>query len=872
MGVDGAFGPAAFRLIQTFFRGSCLPLLVIRKASFLILAFLLLALPVSGQTARTAQFVFIVDDSKSMDETDPNRLAVFAVESLINMLDDRDEVSVVRLNGPRDGEPPPPIEPLKSNRQQVLGLLDLDRKLASYGADNTRCNSALEATKRLLNEAYREDVAQVVMFLTDGECTPRGEETPDVEGFLRGLKSHENDLFQFYLLLFKGAKSTLAMKTLATRTGGESFEVDSGDPTAILHPFAQALSRSQGYRAYLLSPRDQDLDAHRGAERVRLLAVAQGQGPPLVISLNGQRKKADSTGVHHYGQGEFFRFTALGYQPGAGPVVVTVEGAGDKWKVVAVPEYRLAVRMRFAQGTCERPGPQVSAVDTGSSVCVLTELINGKGQVVGGEDVDVKLRIQRPNEAVRELTANPLADGARFGLPRSNLEKGDYEIKPVVTLNLPPGDPIQIKGRTLTLNVSSQIITPEPDRFDFGTLQPGDGVLRLLKLTGAFSPTPARLEWRDRGQLPACVTAEMGGVPEGKNQILRVHQPYNLALRVAPYCGPDPFQNAFDTVLRLIFENGRIVELPIKLALDYQIRIPNDLSVRVKAGETAEVPLQIKGNFHGEIPWRESVTLPKEAEDLAVSFQDKPLRLRVAPDRCCAGGTYQAEARLAVPSMEPVLVPVRIEVEPAGLWACYGPRILIALAVLLILLLLLYIASMIRNSSFLKAETLASKLKPLVWTAFGDTMEQKASQDDVLRRVRKALPFRNRALTWLRANPLRFGLPGGAYRETVELIVSASKDMEKLHVDLRIEPDLQGNMARQPETYGGRLFATALGGVVFLALPDANGRIGRLARQDGFTPEDGKPKALKLRKARLLKTLESWETYEENTAAGWQVG
>ena len=64
---------------------------------------------VSSTEARTAQFVFVVDDSGSMRQTDPNRLAVFAVRSILGMLDDRDEVSVVRLNAPRDGTLPPPI-------------------------------------------------------------------------------------------------------------------------------------------------------------------------------------------------------------------------------------------------------------------------------------------------------------------------------------------------------------------------------------------------------------------------------------------------------------------------------------------------------------------------------------------------------------------------------------------------------------------------------------------------------------------------------------------------------------------------------------------------------------------------------------------
>jgi hypothetical protein len=73
---------------------------------------------------RAAQYVLVLDDSGSMKGTDPDRLGVFAVRSLVGMLDDRDEVSVVRLNGPRDGAPPPPIEPLRKNRKSIEQLLD----------------------------------------------------------------------------------------------------------------------------------------------------------------------------------------------------------------------------------------------------------------------------------------------------------------------------------------------------------------------------------------------------------------------------------------------------------------------------------------------------------------------------------------------------------------------------------------------------------------------------------------------------------------------------------------------------------------------------------------------------------------------------
>ncbi len=926
---------------------------MISRAALAVLALgFWVALPVVGQpevssaAARAAQFVFIIDDSGSMKTTDPDRMAIFAVQSLVSMLDDRDEVSVVRLNGPHDGVPPPPVAPLRQNRAQILDLLALDKTLARYDADNTRCRTALEATRRLLDAAYRPDVAQVVIFLTDGECTPASEEQPNVEGMLGGLRSQKDGLFQFYLLLFHGARATPAMATLAARTGGEAIEVGGGDPTAILHPFATALSRSQGYESYLLAPGQQRLAAHRGAERVRLLAVAPGEGPPLTLAVHDQKGNtpqiagAPRTGIHHYPKGRVFRFAALDYRPNVEPVTVEVKGAGEAWKVVALPEYRLSVRMSFSQGLCDHPGAPVRfGVDTGSSVCVLSELVNGEGDVVGGDvtggDLKTVVRVRRPDQpgsSPLELTANPLpGDRARFGLLRRDLPRGDYEFQPEVTLNLTSGDAVHLRGRPMLLAVSSLVITPQPDRFDFGTLRPGDSALRPLTLTGSFPPVPGRIELRDRGDVPACISAELGGIREGTSQPVRVDQGYNLALRVEPYCGPQPFQRSFDTVLRLAFETGAgerqlpVVELPVHFAVNYDIHTPRELIAQVKAGEAVDLPLPVSGNFRRDLALRAvvagagdpEVTWPKDTDDLALGFAAPgrkgilrdgkgaprlvhdfvagpgsaaggraPLLLRVVPERCCGNGTYRTKVGLVpaagqfqppgAPPLAPILVPVRIEVVPAGFWACYGPRILWAIAGLLLLLLLLYATNMIRNSSFLKPEALAARLKPLVWTGYGDAVEQKNSSQEVLRLVRRGLPFGARTLAWLRANPLRFGLPGGAYHETVELFLQPHRDMARSQVILRVEPDLQQRMAREPAIFGGRLFATALGGVTFLAMPDGGGKIARLAQQDSYVPttpeEESKPKVAKLRRAKLLKRLEDRESYQEDAAAGWQVG
>src|SRR3954469_21613912 len=85
-----------------------------------------------------------------------------------------------------------------------------------------------------------------------------------------------------------------------------------------------------------------------------------------------------------------------------------------------------------------------------------------------------------------ELTSNPLpGDRARFGLLRSDLPRGDYEFQPVVTLNLSSGDAVHPQGRAMLLPASSIGIKPQPDRFDFGTLRPGDSAPRPVVLGGS---------------------------------------------------------------------------------------------------------------------------------------------------------------------------------------------------------------------------------------------------------------------------------------------------------------------------------------------------------------------------------------------------
>jgi Mg-chelatase subunit ChlD len=891
--------------------------------------------PAAGQSriaspgGSEAQYVFVLDDSRSMQQTDSERLSVFAVRSLISMLDDRDEVSVVRLNGRRDGEPSPPIEPLSRNRARIQPKLDLNGGLARYGADNTPCASGLAEVRALLEGAHRPGVSQVVIFLTDGECTPAASEQPDVQGFLGGLRSQQEKLFQFYLLRFYGQRTSPGLERLAQATGGQVAEVSAGDPTRILATFARVLSRSQGYESYLLTPAEPGLAAHRGAERVRLLAVAKGAGEPLRFRVQGRNGASPPslgqprTGQHRYGQGDVYRFAALDYRPQQEPVTVGVEGAGNAWKVVALPEYRLAVRMSLRPGECEAPGGGTvgSSVDVGSTICALAELVNAAGQPVSRDvtpgDLEARLEIRQSGGTSVDVALNPLSnEQARFGATRSHLEKGDYEFQPVVRLPLGSGDKATLRGTPSSLQVASINIAAEPAQLDFGTLRPGMKAPRQIRWTGNFPPAKAHLELRDRAEIPACVTVELSGAAEGKALAVEPGSQHWLTARAAPYCGPQSIGRDLSTSVLLVFdESGRRVEVPVRLALDYRIEVPDSLSTRVRAGESADLDLNIRGNFEGGVKLRaafdgpdQAESWPEERDDLELGFAAErrgrlreakggplaaedfqvgpgaaPLRLRAVPSRCCGSGEYRTALALTPAAgqktppgarpLEPVRIPVRVRVEPAGAWACYGPRVLGGLAILLLLLLIAYLINMVRHSSFLHPETLATRLKPLVWTEFGDTVEQKSSKAEVLRRVRQELTPWKRALAWIQANPFAFGLPGGAYRETVELFLQPSRDLNRSQLVLQPVRGLQERIAKEPEAYAGRLFATATGGgVTFLAVPDSSARVSRLVWTDAAERETERPKAVRLLKARLLRYLDALDLPQENEPAGWQVG
>lgn len=892
----------------------------------------------SSTQARSAQYVFVVDDSSSMSTNssngktpaaDPDRLSVFAVRSLLSMLDDTDEATVIRLNGPPTGEAITPIAPLSKNRETLLAALSLDQKLAQYnGKIGTPCAATLNALSETLNASWREGVAQTVFFLTDGQCTG---EVASLKRYTGSINSHQEGLFKFYLLRFSGRAYSKEIARIATQTGGEETLVSAKDPTTILQPFAEALSRSQGHQAYLLTSKSPEIDAHAGARRVRLLAVSPDLGKDLSVELepvrSGEkmpRTRGDvRTGIHRYADGRSFRYAAVDYVPGDVPVRVKVSGASSRWKVVAVPEYRLQLDLNMEEGSCNAKGVQTQAVEVGATACVSVVLVNARGEVITESAMSrhavASVLYKAPGATqATELPANQAGNQLRFTLERANLERGDHIFTPVMRLKHANDSDraLNLKGRAHTLQVSTRTVQVVPGRLDLGEAKPGDEFYNELTLKGNFPSNIARISVEDRQSVPECITFELSGVKEGQPQKLTANQTYSLAVKIASYCGKSSFTRDLSTAVRIEFDratNSRAIPsvvVPIHLSLVSKLGVPAALEEEIMAGDRRLIKMQFKGNHTKPLTLKALLPKPGErkgwpGDDLQLIFLDEEgeelmqdgepalahtvtlaphdttahLDVRLRTDVCCRAGTYRTELAIISTSgsREVIRIPVKITIKEAGVWSCWGRTILWCAIALLVLLVLLYIANMFRQSHFLRRDVLASKLVPLRWDDWREAEAQSRQADDVKRLVRKSLSLWERGKNWVRANPLKFGLPGNAYYESAQLYLEPARDVSRSRLALMPDRDLLGHIRANPEKGKGRVFVSARGGLTFFAVPDREGRLGRLQYQNDFATGgaswgDESEEELGMITLRRDDLLDINADRESGTAAGWRAG
>ncbi|MEM9553333.1 MAG: vWA domain-containing protein [Acidobacteriota bacterium] len=921
----------------------------------------------SGST-RIVQAVFVIDDSASMSATvqgqpaaDPDRLAVFAVRSLISMLDDVDEATVVRLNAPDEA---PALRPLGQTRRRLEEILSLSGALARYDGELTPCRDGLDRTADLLAEGWRPGAAQIVVLLTDGRCNP-GDQAPDAEAMLERLTPSDAEPPQLYLLRFAGRAVTPSLGALAAASGGQTIDIRGDEPTGIVEPFADALTRAQGFEAELLTPARPTLAAHPGAERVRLLVVAEGDGPPLTPTLADARGAAvrptspPRTGMHRYERGATYRYVAVDVAPTASGITLHVDDE-RQWRAVAVPEYRLGAHLTLRRGHCSESGAPATtddvgvtstrSVETGSTVCADLMVVDDDGRPLLdapqssrslAESTSAEIRFRHGGDpgtdAWTPMSRVP-GDTLRFVAETARLAKGRWTIEARAALGARgsgSSSGLLLKPPPLSLDVSSYEARIEPARLDFGVLRPGARPPgRTVHIAGNFPQTHARLEV-DRHGLSSCVTFAVDAVPEGESFPVHAGGQKSLEVRVAGWCGAATRRLELTPTLRLVFAGTAGIELgavslPVTLDLDLRLEAPSSLEASLRAGESADldVPLRVAtdgivdlalwlpddrrarpdwpaaltaslqpspgpspNDFNGRAEVVDSIglALDPESNDAAAGRPSVVAHLQLDSGACCPGGMHRRILVLGAtdsgrnggdvyggPPPPPLEIPLIVHVEPAGTWACRGPLVLRGTLLLLGLLVVLYAWSMVRNTQLLSRAALADALVPLRWDRWGEAEADRRQGDAMRDFVRRAMPWHRRLVTWLKANPFVFGLPGRSYRETVHLRLEPETSPQRTSLRLVDSADWPSILDADPALGAGSLYASAQGGSIVAGGPPElygvlrHGRIDRLSPLDVYD-DDERPRVRRFRRrARLLFDLDPRER-DEGRAAGWQL-
>lgn len=270
------------------------------------------------------------------------------------------------------------------------------------------------------------------------------------------------------------------------------------------------------------------------------------------------------------------------------------------------------------------------------------------------------------------------------------------------------------------------------------------------------------------------------------------------------------------------------VALPAESLRDLDIKLPLTSDLLYKA-ELLPADPPSEGLLLGFFD-PETKADPRAIEASDFVRQGDFLHLRVRAERCCPSGTYERTVEL-IPQQAtawPIHLPVHVTVQGSS-WTCHRPVLVFLLVLTGGALLNLYLYGMVIHSHFLPERHLALRLKPLLRDGTGREVEAVIIRD---------LPIWRRALSWLLANPLVFGLPGGAYHETAELTLWPRNNVSLSKLSLMSHRKYHKVLQAKPHLGHGKLFATALPRLKFFAVPH-RGRVGAFTMKSA--PQENAP-------------------------------
>jgi hypothetical protein len=444
-----------------------------------------------------------------------------------------------------------------------------------------------------------------------------------------------------------------------------------------------------------------------------------------------------------------------------------------------------------------------------------------------------------------------------------------------------------------------------PSALDLGKVYPGAHIPRDLELDGGFSPGLLRAELVDPAAIPSCFQLTFGAKPLGELVAVQAGQERRVELVASEECSTAESQEV-STALRLVLDQkagGAEATVPLSFSLDSAALVLEPRRLRLRAGESRKVPLDSETEvtykaallpFHDLEDGSEQADLrlhlaepspvsPQSGEEPEVVHQQLTLgpshhpQLVVHADSCCSTGTFKSDLRLLpAGGGQTVVQPLLVEVQGSW-WVCWRARVIAFFVAFLLLLLLSYLVSMFTHSSLLSTKLLLARLTPLVWPAYGGAPQPSSAReghrDELEDILRHELRLTRRAWSWLRANPLYFGLPGKSYHETLEL--SLAPNMANCDAVLVGRRDLVGELEAKEEIdpmEEGRLFARAGGGnVSFHAVLGPQRRVGRLVPERWYESPD-RCRLRQLRAGQQLIQKLRKEERRQGHIAGWKLG
>jgi hypothetical protein len=690
-----------------------------------LLALLSWSRPAEAET--WGQYLVIVDDSGSMDASDPRRLVVLASLALGAGLSDGDQIMIAGLNQLANAEVTSaafvsPRELLRErdgdeSRRPLAGAR-FERMAVHRGA--TPCKAALERAASILESVAAAGAPQTLLLLTDGACT--GSIEPAAT-WLGRLRSHAEGRFRFALLTKKQTRERLdpALVEYATATGWTHDPSIAFDSRSLLRAFAEVLSFSRGLR-YDDGGRVGLERSFAGAREVRILAVSsEGKAPITLASVTSEGpsegREAAITGGPTFEHGDYgWSLRVARVQAGAAaPFAARSPDAGVE--VLVIPSYgKLA--LEAVVGPCgdatsgggsgedtrpELPWTRERAVRSGQPACAWARLIGDRGETIHpSRSFAFEIELCEDADCKTATAMQPDADGtfnAQLGIMAAGRSERWFRAQSGAL-----AAPITIRRsiQAVALGITSIARADAPG-------QPID----TLELGVLPTPTPTLVSLEFSGSFPEAGEAEVRcriAGDAGQDDLLAGEL---ACLRCAPTPTTVGLQDPFTVQLELTatglcpLVSERVGELPVALELVVEgtgaaasigsRRLP--LTATLRHALVSEQTTTILGGSTGTarvafpVPVNSTVRLALEPdaelpEGLEVALATTELRvsgeagqrgaveLNLRTSDCCATGDYGFTLTVRDQAGGPALaVPITVTVGKPSFWTCPGKRI-----------------------------------------------------------------------------------------------------------------------------------------------------------------------------------------------------